>query len=571
MKKGIDQTKAQISSPNNIIVSVLTADMRENSGVRATGELVYFYDTYFTDVNHFSDIVGSLSYESGKGVSNISVVSIDSIFSPYSTLLNSSGDFPSFQIPTSTSLDATSLYLNPFNPLNIFGTGTPVNVVNSGSGANSGMIEGFAQQWMDSGHNIMMAAVGSGLGNPSGLSPSGSGYNNNPHSFVFDTDFEARAKVETRNIRAIGMRAPMVLSGWGFDVNGVPTQTENFHDPRTWKTGPVDLRWDDDRGVWTGGTQVKIYLVKMTNAYNPACFSYEVDRATSRAQYTRNTLSPRQYSSATGTLPSGINIFPETGIYDPEYLAYTADSRNSGCFEALNYSDGEYPYYEAYIIRETNLDPIQASVYNIWTDDCQDCGHVSNRCTTGTNHGGSATNKKILIENPLRDSFDVGDLAFTVNTGRKKQVYSGGFINGSGIGASGRFTTDSNGNLSFTITNSGSGYTAGAFALYDQPCVGLTLYGNGNIITSGTIDGETSGYLANQIYNVTIIPKNATSATEELPIHWVLKQESKTVQVNTWVGASAGILQSCTTKISFAGSVLCEHCGEDSTLINSFI
>ena len=54
----------------------------------------------------------------------------------------------------------------------------------------------------------------------------------------------------------------MIGVGWGRDINGdpVPANPEKsgeYHpDFRTntslWKAGPVDLRWDDDRGVWTG-------------------------------------------------------------------------------------------------------------------------------------------------------------------------------------------------------------------------------------------------------------------------------------------------------------------------------
>lgn len=563
MAKKVDQRLASLSSPNNLFVSYLTSDIRENTGIQPTGESVYFYETYLTNEDHFSNLVENVIFDSGKGLYNIAAVSIDGIFTPYSTKYDADGDFPSFERPNSTSVDATSLYLNPFNPLNIFGTGV----------ADSG----FGQKWMDSGHNIMMASVGSGIGQP--VSSSGSGVNDrNPESLVFDIDYEIRGKIEAQNVRSVGLRSPMVLSGWGFDTEGNPVPSsgdsihpEAFWNPRVWKTGPVDLRWDDDRKVWTGGTQVKIYLSKMTNVYNPSCFSYEVDRATTRAQYTRISMDPRQYSTSTGTLPEGIYRFPETGIHDPEYVAYAADSRNSGCFEALNFTDVEYPYYEAFIIRETNLDPVPSLIYNIWTEDCHDCGHLSNRCGAGTQHGSSSEGKKILIENPLRQSMDVGDLAFTIKTGRKKQVYTGGFTGGSGSGASGQFTTDSNGNLTFSITNGGSGYSAGAFPVYDQPCVGLNLYDNSGIITSGVIDGVTTGYLANQTYNISVLPKDATSATEELDIHWIMQAEFKSTQIVTHVECNAGILQSCTTKIQTQGHKACEHCGENSSLVNNFI
>lgn len=576
-KKGTDQTKSQLSSPNNLLVSFLSTELRENTGIQPTGKLVYFYETYLTNTDHYKNIVSNVVYKSGKGISNVAAVSIESLFTPYSTNFDSSGDFPSFETPSSRTIDATSLFLNPFNPFNLFGSGTP------GSG--------FGKQWMDSGHNIVMAAVGSGIGVPTGI-PSGSGIDcgccfdcsgyippeTNPESFVFDQDFEIRGKAETSNVRSLGLRSPLVLSGWGFDVDGSPVPSSGggihpdaFWNPKLWKTGPVDLRWDDDRKVWTGGNQVKIYLVKMTNEYVPSCFSYEVDRATTRAQYTRVTMSPRQYSSDTGTLPTGIYRFPETGIYDPEYVAYNANVGNSGCFERLNFTSVEYPYYEAFIIRETNLDPSPSLIYNIWTEDCHDCGHITNQCSAGTNHGSPAEGKKILIENPLREGFNAGDLAFTVKTGRKKQVYSGGFSGGNGAGASGQFSTDGLGNLSFTVTNGGSGYINGAFGVYDQPCAGLTLFQSGGVITSGTIIGTTTGYLANQTYPIQIVSNDSSATTEELDIHWVLRSESKTVQIVNHVEANGGVLQTCTQKIQVQGFSTCSHCGENSSLVNNFI
>ena len=55
------------------------------------------------------------------------------------------------------------------------------------------------------------------------------------------------------------------MSGWGFDVDGNPVPrgergdsfNANFSRNRSgWKTGPVDLRWDEDRQVWAGGHQI---------------------------------------------------------------------------------------------------------------------------------------------------------------------------------------------------------------------------------------------------------------------------------------------------------------------------
>ena len=71
------------------------------------------------------------------------------------------------------------------------------------------------------------------------------------------------------SVQPMAFRAPMFLSGWGYDICGLPVPTSgasfeisrNFNeyaglDRRLWKSGPVDLRWDDERKVWTGGPEV---------------------------------------------------------------------------------------------------------------------------------------------------------------------------------------------------------------------------------------------------------------------------------------------------------------------------
>lgn len=70
-------------------------------------------------------------------------------------------------------------------------------------------------------------------------------------------------------VRSVGLRVPTILTGWGHDIAGnpVPNANDNYPDEaddefleeyrlRTykWKSGPLDVRWDEDRGVWTGSS-----------------------------------------------------------------------------------------------------------------------------------------------------------------------------------------------------------------------------------------------------------------------------------------------------------------------------
>ena len=72
-------------------------------------------------------------------------------------------------------------------------------------------------------------------------------------------------KDEYKNsVRTVGIRGPLLYSGWGYDICGlpVPKETDITFDVYTptdrelWKSGPVDLRWDDERKVWVGGTEL---------------------------------------------------------------------------------------------------------------------------------------------------------------------------------------------------------------------------------------------------------------------------------------------------------------------------
>ena len=539
---------------------LVSGDYREIPQVQV-GFMDYGSFTMLTD--NFIDMSGDRD-----PWSIVSANSMDVLFCPYNTFADSgrSGPYmPHWTSPEDATIIGNSKTLNPFNPFNKLENMNPYGHELSGD------------PWMDDGHNLGMALyynpLDSGVDGSggyvgiSGVYPSGSG---SPIDFYFEKDHWGRHTVEVSGIRAVGFKSPMVLTGWGYDIddNPVPADTGNttlFHpesswNPRYWKSGPVDLRWDNERGVWTGGGgNTKIYLVKLTNLYTPPSFSFEVDRSNSRDQYARNA-------------PDALRTFDSTGnLYDPEYVAYTNNSAaNVGYYEQLDYDDVEYPYYEAFIVRETKQSPVNGnSFYNIWTQDCNDCGHITVPC--GGGHNTSSVKKKILIENPLRQAFDVGDLAFTVYTGRKQRVNTGSFTGGTGSDASATISTNSSGLAAFTVNNGGSGYALGGFAVLGtgcKICSNITLLFGGGSLTGATLE-PSGGFSPSQSCAVTIYPYDAQAETESLPVHWVIQSEFKSQQVVTHVECDNGILQTCTMKLQTQGFKTCEWCGEDTALINN--
>ncbi|SVE36990.1 uncharacterized protein METZ01_LOCUS489844, partial [marine metagenome] len=80
-------------------------------------------------------------------------------------------------------------------------------------------------------------------------------------------------------VRSIGLKAPLVLVGWGYDVEGYPvpnSETDSsapkstefmsnwLYKPKYWKAGPLDVRWDETRGVWASPPGFKMVRAKLT-------------------------------------------------------------------------------------------------------------------------------------------------------------------------------------------------------------------------------------------------------------------------------------------------------------------
>ena len=523
------------------------------------------YAELANSLGNFSEVAG-LDNSDQHPWNTIGAVGLDALFVPYDTTKNDEVAFlPHFESPT--SLDPINVNtLDPFNPFNkLIATGT----------------YSTGDLWLNSGHNISFALNynpydsgvdgNGGLVGETGVYPSGSG---RPVDLFFEKDYFVRHKVEVSGMRSVGFRSPMVLSGWGYDIGGDPVpksgnvlHPEATYNPNVWKTGPIDLRWDDERKVWTAAPP-SFYLCKVTNLYTPTSFSFEVDRSRTRDQYSRNA-------------PASQRAFNSTeALYDPEYIAYVNDPDNVGQYESLDYGGIDFPYYEAFIIRSTADNVNSSSYYNIWTEDCSDCGTVQNPCASSGSqtlgaHSGVSAMRKILIENPLRQAVDVGDLCFTVDTGKRKNVNSGSFSGGSVSGvATADLVVDGDGNGSVNVTNSGSGYTAGGFGLIAgcDVCASITLYFQDSApyaLASGTVDPNT-GLNTSGTCTIDIIPADATADTEQLPIHWIMQSEFKSQQVVTHAECSAGVLQTCTMKIQTQGFKTCEHCGEDTAFINAF-
>ena len=82
-------------------------------------------------------------------------------------------------------------------------------------------------------------------------------------------------KQSTLAVRGAAIRGPIVVHGWGYDINGKPVPNQNPSSPNknfaynwltkpvTWPTGPIDLRWDASRGVWVSPPNERLLAAQL--------------------------------------------------------------------------------------------------------------------------------------------------------------------------------------------------------------------------------------------------------------------------------------------------------------------
>jgi hypothetical protein len=105
---------------------------------------------------------------------------------------------------------------------------------------------------------------------------------------------KANRKSEIDEVKTIGLRGPMMLSGFGIDIAGNPVPSDpdditKINDEalnrNNWNTGPVNLMWDKERKIWSGGLEVISGILTSeisapSDPLNPTIFTIEVLRKT---------------------------------------------------------------------------------------------------------------------------------------------------------------------------------------------------------------------------------------------------------------------------------------------------
>jgi hypothetical protein len=98
---------------------------------------------------------------------------------------------------------------------------------------------------------------------------------------------EQNQRQNRTDVRGAALKGPLLLQSWGYDTNGKPIPNEidspgaaangnfqyfgnssNFMDdwlghPVTWPVGPIDLRWDRERGCWVSPPSERLVIAQL--------------------------------------------------------------------------------------------------------------------------------------------------------------------------------------------------------------------------------------------------------------------------------------------------------------------
>jgi hypothetical protein len=179
-------------------------------------------------------------HDVGQDYGNVGAVSLDAIFCPYTTQ-SSHESLPSWGVPDSGASTPTNIELNPFFPLGIAGSN--------------------ALTYYESGANIAAFNSFTSIGE-------GTEEDMSPHAQIHDYGTVGSYA------RGVGLKSPIVLTGYGYGLDGnpVPANTgdttkfaeDAFTNPSKWKSGPVDLRWDESRKVWSAAGKEGVRHIRFT-------------------------------------------------------------------------------------------------------------------------------------------------------------------------------------------------------------------------------------------------------------------------------------------------------------------
>lgn len=177
-----------------------------------------------------------------------------------------------------------------------------------------------------------------------------------------DGDIEERENQE--DFRFSALKGPLMLQSWGYDTSGKPVPnavdsaknaedgkfrkaglTDNFmsnwlSNPKTWPVGPIDLRFDRERGVWVCPPGNKIVVAKLRDVLKPygKVEAELVNAVSGGVQF---------YEEYTIWGPQGENVKENIRLASIEVYDYLGVTLDKGDIVYAYYDEGRYIILES--------------------------------------------------------------------------------------------------------------------------------------------------------------------------------------------------------------------------------
>ena len=387
--------------------------------------------------------------------------------------------------------------------------------------------------------------------------------------------------------RPIGLRGPLVVTGWGYDTESHPVPNAKYeadrrlpytltggggvdntglplqmqHDPTRahfnflphhlqridrWKSGPVDLRWDRERKVWVGGKFNGVYLSKAVKCILPKAgldgknsFNFGINNNIDAPGRLYRNPCPQVECDYT-TYFNTSTYYPDIEIYDPEDIEWCGNCKivpvgTSGKFavECTSFTTTCVPFYDAIIIRSVDHTVAGRNTYSSCGDKFSKAigGAPQQRRMGDPCHrwGGSAlsTNPSNIFPQPLHEIMPpvANATQAKYSESAKKILYQ-------------KILIENPLNQGLMLGDSFLSYDTGrrvavSYSRNDAP--------GGCGVTSGS----------------------PITVQEMLPVHVILQAEFFSAEIMSYAGCGQGEFNGCTRKLFFQGMSTLEDCGPD--------
>jgi hypothetical protein len=522
------------------------------------------------------DAGGNVSPSSNKNWNDQAGMGMDGMFLPYTTEFVTPGK--EGQV---TNIPVPSGNLPSFEKPVGIGNISLIDWWNVGSGViTSATLNPFA-----SGHSIEYVVRNSERTDVSTRNTVG-GYNKSMRELGQVPNITEQDQSESNEAnRPIGLRGPLVVTGWGYDMESHPVPNAKYEADRRnkytmdgggdatdlppqyekdptrahfnflpnhlqridrWKSGPVDLRWDRERKVWVGGRFNGVYLSKAVKCILPKAgrdgknsFNFGINNIIDAPGRLYRNPCPQtecQYESYFNTS----KYYPDIEIYDPEDIEWCGNCKvvpigTAGKFavECTPFTTTCVPFYDAIIIRSVDHTVAGRNTYSSCGDKFSKTigGAPQQRRMGDPCHrwGGSAlaTDPSNIFPQPLHAIMP--PVASAANAkyseSAKKILYQ-------------KILIENPLNQGLMLGDSFLSYDTGrrvaiSYKRNEKP--------GGCGVTSGS----------------------PMSVQEILPVHVILQAEFFSAEIMSYAGCGQGEFSGCTRKLFFQGMSTLEDCGPD--------